>query len=258
MAADRQQRPYAAVLVSDMHLDAATPRTAQAFADFLVRQAPRTESLYILGDLFEAWPGDDAIDEPFNAGIIAILKRVSDAGVKVFWMAGNRDFLIGPAFAAAAQLTILPDPSVVTIAERQIILAHGDAQCTDDRAYQAFRQQVRDPSWQAAFLARPLAERLQLIAGMREGSRAAQLTKSNAIMDVNPDAIEQLIDDADTPCMIHGHTHRPMVHHSRAVRGRGWTRYVLTDWDCEGRKPRGGGLAVATDGHIMQLRLRRE
>ncbi len=243
------------MLVSDIHLDAAGPRTAQAFFAFLERHACQASSLYVLGDLFEAWPGDDAIDLPFNAQVVESLRHVHEAGVALYWMAGNRDFLLGPVFAAAAGLTILPDPSIVTIASRPILLAHGDAQCTDDSAYQMFRRQVRTPAWQAAFLARPLSERLQLIAGMREGSRAAQRGKSADIMDVHPQAIADLVAASGTTCFIHGHTHRPALHRTQGDDGRARTRYVLPDWDCEGTLPRGGGLAIGLDGSVLPLSL---
>jgi UDP-2,3-diacylglucosamine hydrolase len=252
--ADHQRR-HEAVLVSDIHLDAAAPHTAQAFFDFMARHAAHTRQFYVLGDLFEAWPGDDALNLAFNTQVVACLRAASDAGAVLYWMAGNRDFLIGPAFAAAAGLTLLPDPSVVTIAGRRILLSHGDAACTDDSSYQAFRAQVRSPMWQQAFLARPLAERLHLIAGMREGSRQAQRGKAAEIMDVNPDAIAQMFSDSGTDILIHGHTHRPAVH--RIATGKGEharTRHVLTDWDCEGQR-RGGGLAIDADGSISTLGL---
>lgn len=243
-----------ALFISDIHLQQDAPRTAQAFFDFLARHAPRVRQLYLLGDLFEYWAGDDDLTAPFNARVVTALRAASDAGTAVFWMAGNRDFLIGGDFAAAAGLTLLPDPSVVTIAGRTIVLAHGDAQCTDDLDYQAFRSQVRNPQWQNDFLARPLAQRLALIARMREGSRDAQRQKTEAIMDVNPDAIASLFSASGAPLMIHGHTHRPGVH-AHLIGGERRVRHVLTDWDCEEATLRGGGLALYPDGTIARLGL---
>ena len=243
-----------ALFISDIHLQAEAPRTAQAFFDFLDRHGRHAQKLYLLGDLFEYWAGDDDVGSAFNASVVAALRTLSDAGVAIFWMTGNRDFLIGAGFAKAAGLTLLADPSVVTIAGRRMVLTHGDAQCTDDIDYQTFRREVRSAKWQHDFQATPLAQRLALIAKMREGSRAAQRGKVEAIMDVNPAAIAALYADSDTNLMIHGHTHRPAVHSS--VRdGINHVRHVLTDWDCEGETARGGGLAIDADGTIRVLTL---
>ena len=252
---DPVRHRHAAVLISDVHLDASAPRTAAAFLDFLGRHGRDTRALYMLGDLFDAWPGDDAASLPFNATIVSALRAVSESGTTVWWMAGNRDFLLGPGFAMAARLTILPDPSVMEIGGLRVVLAHGDAQCTDDIGYQAFRMQVRNPAWQKEFLARPLAERLHLIAGMREGSRQAQRGKTAEIMDVNASAVTRLFDASAATRMIHGHTHRPAVHHTHGPDGTPRTRHVLSDWDFDGATPRGGGLAIEEDGSIVPLSL---
>jgi UDP-2,3-diacylglucosamine hydrolase len=241
-----------ALFVSDLHLQDAMPRSAEAFLRFLDEQARHAKQLYLLGDLFEYWAGDDDLDSPFNRHIVDALRAVADAGVEIFWIAGNRDFLVGAAFAAAIGATLLPDPFVVTLAGQKIVLAHGDAQCTDDLAYMAFRAQVREPAWQAAFLAQPLAKRKEIIAGLREGSRAAQQMKSAEIMDVNPQAITALFDRAGAALMIHGHTHRPARHVS-AHAGGDRLRYVLPDWDCEGSVPRGGWIALHSDGQLERI-----
>ena len=170
----KAQPTMVALFVSDLHLSPDTPNTLAAFFSFLQNEAVHATQLYLLGDLFEYWPGDDDVDSPFPQQVCQALKRVSDKGTKIFWLSGNRDFLVGPAFAAAAGLTLVNEPHVADIAGKKILLVHGDAQCTDDTAYMTFRTQVRNPEWQAAFLARPLAERKSIIAGMREGSRAAQ------------------------------------------------------------------------------------
>ena len=249
---DTQAQPATvALFVSDLHLTAAMPKTAQAFFDFLSREGSRTQQLYLLGDIFEYWAGDDDIGEPFNRRVIAALRTASDAGVQIFWIAGNRDFLVGAAFAQAAGLTLLTEPHVATIAGLPVVLVHGDAMCTDDHAYMAFREQVRNPEWQRLFLERPLAERKAIIAGMREGSREAQRDKPMEIMDVNADEVAKLFAASGVPTMIHGHTHRPASH--RSIDG---TRHVLSDWDCDqadmgpGRSARGGWLAMTADGQL--------
>jgi UDP-2,3-diacylglucosamine hydrolase len=249
----KAQPETVALFVSDLHLQTALPRTVQAFLAFLSEHAVKAQQLYLLGDLFEYWAGDDDIGSPVNRTVVDALRRISDAGVKVYWIAGNRDFLVGEQFAQSAGLTLLPDPTVTTIAGLPLVLAHGDAQCTDDTAYMAFRNQVRDPQWQQTFLAQPLAQRKQVIEGMREGSKAAQKGKSYEIMDVNPGAIAALFDTSGVATMIHGHTHRPARHDYDSIAGKR-VRYVLPDWDCDAATPRGGWLAIDAEGKIKRLR----
>ena len=249
MAATAQPETVA-LFVSDLHLNERMPRTAAAFFHFLETAATRTQSLYLLGDIFEYWAGDDDLQTPFNRQVCDALRAVSDCGVKLYWIAGNRDFLVGSAFAAEAGLSLLQEPHVVEIAGQTMLLVHGDAQCTDDTAYLAFRTQVRDPEWQQSFLAKPLAERKAIIEGMREGSRAAQKEKSMEIMDVNLAEIERLFCTYGLTRIIHGHTHRPGVHQSA-----GGVRYVLPDWDCEGDVARGGWFAVDGKGQIRSITL---
>ncbi len=250
-AADSKAQPTpVALFVSDLHLTAAMPKTAQAFFGFLAHEASRAQQLYLLGDIFEYWAGDDDLDEPFNRRAVDALRAVSDAGIRIFWIAGNRDFLAGQTFAEAAGLTLLAEPHKTEIGGLPVVLVHGDALCTDDHAYMAFRQQVRDPRWQAAFLARPLAERKSLIASMREGSREAQRDKPMAIMDVNDGEVAQLFSSSGVQTLIHGHTHRPATHET--AQG---VRHVLPDWDCDhtdGGKPRGGWLAITSDGKLQR------
>jgi UDP-2,3-diacylglucosamine hydrolase len=246
--ASAQSNPVA-LFVSDVHLQEAMPRTADAFLRFIEQHASHVRQLYILGDLFEYWAGDDDLDTPFNGMIANALRTASDRGVKLFWMAGNRDFLTGHAFAKATGMTSLAEPHVVTIGKRQIVLVHGDAQCTDDHAYMAFRAQVRNPDWQKTFLALPLAQRKSIIAGLRTGSREAQRSKTYDIMDVNADAIDALFESSGADVMIHGHTHRPAVHASSDGQR---LRYVLPDWDCNGTPARGGWITVHEDGAIRQ------
>jgi len=240
-----------ALFVSDLHLQASLPRTVQAFRVFLREYAVKARQLYLMGDLFEYWAGDDDIDAPCNREVVDALRQVSDAGTQVFWIAGNRDFLVGAQFAAAAGLALLPDPYVTDIAGVPLVLAHGDAQCTDDTAYMAFRKQVRDPRWQRDFLALPLAQRKQIIEGMRSESKAASRAKSYDIMDVNEDAIAGLFDTSGVAIMIHGHTHRPAQHDYDSIAGPR-VRHVLPDWDCDSEPPRGGWLAIDSAGTIRR------
>jgi len=234
-----------AVLVSDLHLSPSMPATLAAFLQFIEQVASQAQRLYLLGDVFEYWAGDDDLADPFLAPIISALRSLTERGVAVYWLAGNRDFLVGEAFAVATGSTLLTEPYRLEFGGRSVLLLHGDAQCTGDQAYMAFRQQVRDPLWQQSFLARPLADRKAIIHGMREGSRAAQREKSMAIMDVTASEMEQLFQAYRVDSIIHGHTHRPAVHESPGGR-----RYVLSDWDCDTDAPRGGWLALQSDGSI--------
>jgi len=240
-----------ALFVSDLHLQPEMPRTTQAFLDFLAGPARRTQQLYLLGDLFEAWAGDDDIDAPLHRRVVDALRAVADAGVAIFWIAGNRDFLIGPQFAAAAGLTLLPDPYPLTIAGHRIVLSHGDLLCTDDHRYMAFRAQVRQPQWQQQALALPLERRKAIIVELRDGSRAEQRMKSADIMDANDTAVAAMFDANDAELMIHGHTHRPARHAYPHPDGER-LRYVLPDWDCDATPARGGWLALRADGALQR------
>lgn len=236
-----------ALFISDLHLQASHPRTAEAFFRFLAERAAQAERLYLLGDIFEYWAGDDDLDDPFNRSVADALRRVSDGGTAVYWLGGNRDFLVGAGFADAAGLTLLPEPHVATIGGCKVVLVHGDAQCTDDVKYMAFRAQVRDPAWQRQFLAMPLAQRKAIIAGLREGSRAAHGEKSYEIMDVTPAAVAALHADSGTDVIIHGHTHRPALHEADGKR-----RYVLPDWELDAEPVRGGWIAIDEAGRILR------
>jgi UDP-2,3-diacylglucosamine hydrolase len=248
----KAQSQTVALFVSDVHLHASLPRTTQAFLDLLQGHARNAQRLYLLGDLFEYWAGDDDLETPYHRRIAGAIRQVSEAGIVVSWIAGNRDFLVGQTFANSAGLTLLPDPQVEEIAGQRVVLAHGDAQCTDDHAYMTFRAQVRRPEWQAQFLAQPLAQRKAIIEGMRTGSREAQRNKSYEIMDVNPAAITSLFDTTGAAVMIHGHTHRPATHIYEAE-GKTRVRHVLPDWDCDGDSPRGGWLTMDTFGAVRRF-----
>ncbi|MDY7578625.1 UDP-2,3-diacylglucosamine diphosphatase [Herbaspirillum sp. RTI4] len=240
-----------ALFVSDLHLQASLPRTADRFFRFLQEQAMQTSQLFLLGDIFEYWAGDDDLTTPFNHTVAQALRQVSDAGVGIFWIAGNRDFLAGADFAAAAGLTLLPDPFVLDSAGLRIALAHGDAQCTDDTSYMAFRQQVRQADWQKTFLALPLAQRKAIIEGLRKNSQAATSEKTEEIMDVNGAAIDALFDSVDTNILIHGHTHRPALHVHAGANGER-LRYVLPDWDYDAEPARGGWITLGGDGVLQR------
>jgi UDP-2,3-diacylglucosamine hydrolase len=246
-----QSAPFA-LFVSDVHLQSSLPRTTQAFLDFLERHAKQARELYLLGDLFEYWAGDDDLSAPYNATIAAAIRNISEQGVKVFWIAGNRDFLVGEEFAKTCGVALLSDPFVTTIAGQNVVLAHGDAQCTDDYAYMAFRAQVRERKWQQDFLSMPLAKRKAIIDGMRAGSREAQRNKSYETMDVNADAITSLFESTGTTLMIHGHTHRPAIH-EYDIGGKRRIRHVLPDWDCDLEPRRGGWLGINADGTIRRF-----
>jgi UDP-2,3-diacylglucosamine hydrolase len=236
-----------ALFISDLHLQESHPRTLDAFFRFLAEQAAHAEALYLLGDIFEYWAGDDDLDTPFNAAVAAALRQLGERGVAVYWIAGNRDFLVNAGFAHAAGLRLLAEPHVAAIGGRRVVLVHGDAQCTGDLKYMAFRAQVRDPAWQGQFLAMPLAQRKAIIAGLREGSRAAHTEKSYEIMDVTPDAISALHRSSGADTIIHGHTHRPALHQDGALR-----RYVLPDWELDAEPARGGWIAIDAEGRITR------
>lgn len=221
-----------ALFISDLHLAEERPETTAAFLSFVRGPAPGAEALFILGDLFEYWAGDDDSDEPLNHLVAGALSELAANGVRVFFVAGNRDFLIGARFAAQAGMERLPDPTLVEVAATRILVSHGDVLCTDDAAYQAYRQQVREPAWQHAFLARPLAERKQVIQSLRQRSEAEKQDKPMAIMDVNPDAVERLLRGFGYPALVHGHTHRP-ARHLHVVDGHPCERWVLADWHAE-------------------------
>jgi UDP-2,3-diacylglucosamine hydrolase len=213
---------------SDLHLDPTAPEIADRFIRFLAGPAREAGSLYLLGDLFEAWVGDDD-PEPAHRGVIAALAALAAGGTLVCVMRGNRDFLIGERFCADTGALLLEDPAIVTIAGARVILTHGDGLCVDDRAYQRLRALVRDPAVRAGFARLSLDQRRRLAGEARAGSRAHLATASEYITDVNPAAVEALFRSAGADTMIHGHTHRPALHES-VVDGRPARRFVLGDW----------------------------
>ncbi len=216
------------VFISDLHLDPARPETTAHFLVFLEQHARRAERLYILGDLFEAWIGDDD-DAALGLQVVGALRNLTDAGLPVFFLHGNRDFLIGDRFAEASGVRLLPETELIDLYGEAVLLLHGDTLCTDDLEYQAFRAQVRDPLWQTRTLALPLAQRRALASQLRETSRQAMGQKAADIMDVNPAAVERALRARGVRRMIHGHTHRPAVH-DWTLDGLSARRAVLGDW----------------------------
>lgn len=225
------------LLVADLHLSEHTPAMTQGFIRYLETTAPGARALYILGDLFDAWLGDDLLDQPHPMAetawrVIDALRRLADSGTAVYFTHGNRDFLIGERFADACRATLLPEVQEVELHGMAAVLLHGDSLCTRDSAYMAFRQQSRDPQWQAQMLAMPLAERAALARQLRETSGDANAAKAEDIMDVTPAEVVKLMDAYGVTTMIHGHTHRPDVH-DVTVAGSPARRYVLGDWSGE-------------------------
>ena len=220
------------LFISDLHLDPARPEITAQFLEFLAGEATTAEALYILGDLFEVWIGDDD-PEPEKRRVVAGLRRLTDSGVPCFVMHGNRDFLLGPGFAADTGCRVLDDPTIVHLHGSRILTTHGDALCTDDVSYQRLRTTVRDRGWQAMFLALSVGQRLALATEARAGSKEHVARASEAIMDVNPDAVTRAMRAADVELLLHGHTHRPKVH-DLIVDGRSAQRIVLGDWHDQG------------------------
>lgn len=216
------------LFISDLHLHPSRPRITQLLLDFLRKEARTAEALYILGDFFDTWIGDDDPD-PHHAHVLSGVRALTDSGVPVFFMHGNRDFLIGEGFAREAGCTLLPDPTPVNLYATPTLLMHGDTLCTDDAEYQEFRSMVRDPAWQKSFLAKPLAERGVFSAQARATSKTRTASKPEYIMDVNQEAVERVMVAHGVTRLIHGHTHRPAVHEFRC-NGVEATRIVLGDW----------------------------
>ncbi|MDO6563452.1 UDP-2,3-diacylglucosamine diphosphatase [Amphritea sp. 1_MG-2023] len=217
------------LFISDLHLYSARPDLTRALIGFLDSTAQTCDQLYILGDLFEAWIGDDFIADDLQP-VITALRRLSDSGCEIFFQHGNRDFLVGERFAQLTGVTLLDDAIVIQLASGPALLMHGDQLCTDDHEYQALRQQLRDPQWQQAVLEQSVEERLAMAKQLRMASESHTANKSTQIMDVNPQAVTQAMSEAHCKLLIHGHTHRPAVHQLKD----GQQRIVLGDWDTSG------------------------
>jgi UDP-2,3-diacylglucosamine hydrolase len=222
----------ATLFISDLHIDAARPAINEQFLQFLETEAKSADALYILGDLFESWIGDDAPD-PAQSAAICGMRTLTDSGVPCFVMHGNRDFLLSRQFCDLSGAHLLPDPLIVTLYGEPVLVMHGDALCTDDRAYQRLRATVRDADWQRQFLALSIDSRLALAGAARAGSQAHTAAMEHAITDVNADSVAMAFRAAGTSTLLHGHTHRPAIH-ALEVDGRPCTRIVLGDWYDQG------------------------
>ena len=240
------------LFISDLHLDPSRPAITELFLAFLRDDARDAEALYILGDLFEAWIGDDTPSPAADAVAVA-LRELTDTGVPVYFIRGNRDFLLGEDYARRAGLRILHDPSVIELYGRAVLLQHGDLLCTDDTAYQAFRAQTRDPAFIAQFLSQPLAARIAFAQKAREASQARQSemkqgdrAQFETVTDVAPSEVDATFVRHGVDTMIHGHTHRPAIHTLQAG-GRDRTRTVLGDW-----YEQGSVLRVDADGYWLE------
>jgi len=224
-----------ALFISDLHLSEERPGANERFFQFLEQEASGADALYVLGDLFEYWIGDEDLETPFNALIAGFLRRLADSGTRVRLMHGNRDFLLAQAFCEASGAQLLADPTVID----GTLLMHGDTLCTDDHDYQAWRHTARSAEWQRAFLAKPLGERRATVQGLRDKSKEVIQAKPAEIMDVNDGAVREALRRHGVARLIHGHTHRSGKH-ALEVDGRRCERWVLPDW-----YGRGGYLELA-------------
>ncbi len=227
--------------ISDLHLEAAEPATFSAWQHYM--QTTPADALFILGDLFEVWVGDDVLQEHcFEHQCVQVIKQTA-ARLPTFFMHGNRDFLVGNDMMSACNTTLLSDPTALSFNSQRWLLSHGDALCIDDAPYMAFRQQVRSADWQQTFLAKPLAERLAIARGLRQQSEA-QKRSAAANADVDAKAAQQLLLSANASTLIHGHTHKPAAHDL----GGGLQRVVLNDWDAQATPPRAEVLRLSGAG----------
>ncbi len=227
-----------AICISDLHLDASVPNRLDALGNLLVLESEKVETIYVLGDLVEAWVGDDD-DSQFTKELRSVLVACNQR-VAVYLMHGNRDFLIGKKFEKDTGARLIDDPIVVEVEGRRVLLAHGDAFCTKDQQYQQMRNLFRSADWQRDILSRSLQERIQLANEMREQSRQSNANKSQNIMDVTDEVVRSVMQENECDILIHGHTHRPGIH--RLDQNK--TRYVLGDWN------RCGWLARIEDGGV--------
>jgi len=234
------------LFISDLHLCESRPHITSVFLTWLTEVASNADALYILGDFFEYWAGDDALMDDFHQPIIRALRQLTQQHTKVYLMHGNRDFLIRDGFSKATGVQLLDDPTLTHISGVQVLLTHGDALCTDDVHYMTFREKVRQPAWQDAFLSQTLAERKAFIEQARVQSELEKSTKMAAIMDINEEALKTLLRAYHyPPVLIHGHTHRPN-RHLHNVDGHICERYVLGDW-----YEQGSYLKLDATGTIM-------
>lgn len=217
------------LFISDLHLEEERPEITRAFFEFLDNKAQDIDALYILGDFFEAWIGDDE-NTPLQAKVKSKLREISDSGTQIFLMHGNRDFLIGQQFCEETGATLLEDPATVSLYGKDVLLMHGDSLCTKDIEYMKFRKNMRDSEWQTLFLKRSLPERQIVAQQLRAISQAKNKGKTLEIMDVTPSEVESSLMQHNVDTLIHGHTHRPAIHEIEA-NGKAAKRIVLGDWE---------------------------
>ncbi len=232
------------LFISDLHLSTAHPQSTEQFLRFAAEVAPAAEALYVLGDLFEYWAGDDDLDDPFHQRITGTLRDLTAQGTRVFIMRGNRDLLMNQELCSACGAWLLDDPTLLDLYGTPTLISHGDALCTDDVEYQRFRELVRSRDWQSQFLAQPLAQRKAQIEKIREQSEAQKRGKDMAIMDVNTEAVNDLLRQNRYPRLIHGHTHRP-ARHLHHLDGHTCERWVLGDWDHRANALRCDGSGIS-------------
>lgn len=248
MSTALQNAQLPALFIADLHIAPERPDIMSAFVHFCRQPARNAAEVFILGDLFEVWIGDDD-DDPAWQQAESALRELTAAGIGVYFLPGNRDFLVGDEFARRTGIERLPDPTLLQLGTRRTLLTHGDALCTDDTDHQAFRDEVGTPEWRQAFLARPLVERREIASSMRTASRASVSDKAAAIMDVNADAVVHAAATYEADTIIHGHTHRP-GRHEHPVDGRSVERRVLGDWFEQGSM-----LLADTDGSLRDIPL---
>ena len=217
------------LFISDLHLDLARPNITRAFVEFLRTDAINADRVYILGDLFESWIGDDDHTD-LSSTVIEELRQLSLRKVPVYLQHGNRDFLIGPDFFSQSLCLPLADPTLIDLYGKPVLLMYGDSLCTDDKDYMNFRTMVRDPNWQREFLKQPLEQRRVIARQIRNASKDANSNKSQEIMDVSPDEVTRAFSEHQVDLLIHGHTHRPFVH-KKMLDSKNTTRVVLGDWE---------------------------
>jgi UDP-2,3-diacylglucosamine hydrolase len=232
------------LFISDLHLDDKRPETTALLQRFLEREAARADALYILGDLFEYWLGDDAPTD-CSLAVAGALAALGEQGVACYFQHGNRDFLLRQDYADSAGMTLLPEEYVTELYGERVLLMHGDSLCTDDAAYQQFRSQVRDPKWQREFLAQGAAQRLQVARQARDASAMHKGDMDKAIMDVNTGEVLKRFERYGVQRLIHGHTHRPAVH-DLVANAQAAQRIVLGDWYA-----RGSVLRVTPEGYDL-------
>lgn len=216
------------LFISDLHLSGERENITKLFIDFLEQKASKADALYILGDLFEVWPGDDMISPDYIKSI-SKMKQLADNGLPLYIMHGNRDFLMAEEFAKVSGATLIEDPTIIDLYGTPTLLMHGDTLCTDDIDYQKFRAMVRDPRWKTDFLSKSKEERLAMTKKYRQISKNETAKKATDIMDVNQNAVEAVISENNVTQLIHGHTHRPAIH-DFSVNKKEIKRIVLGDW----------------------------